>query len=123
MNIKPVKTKKDHLAALNRIEELWGANPRTKEGNELDVLAVLVAAYEESHFPIDKPNSIEVIKFRMEQLNMEDVDLVPYIGARSKVREILNGQCMLSLTMIRRLSKGLKIPVENLIKEYSLSAK
>lgn len=121
MDIKPVKTKRDHRAALKRIDELWDAKPKTQEGDELDILATLVTAYEENNFPIDKPSPIDAIKFRMDQLGLEDQDLVPYIGARSKVSEVLNQRRSLSLRMIRRLSHGLKIPVESLVQEYSVS--
>jgi len=118
MNIKPIKTKRDHQAALKRIEALWDANPKTPEGDELDILATLVSSYEGSLFPIDKPMPIEAVKFRMDQMGLEDEDLKPYIGARSKVSEVLNLKRSLSLPMIRKLSEGLKIPAESLIQEY-----
>lgn len=121
MDIKPIKTKADHKSALKRVEELWAAKPKTPEGDELDVLATLIAAYEEAHFPIPAPEPIEAIKFRMEQMGLEDADLTPYVGARSKVSEILNRKRSLSLPMIRKLSEGLNIPAENLIREYPLS--
>ena len=121
MNIKPIKTRVDHRTALKRIEALWDANPKTPEGDELDILVTLVSAYEETHFPIPAPEPIESIKFRMEQLGLEDADLKPYIGARSKISEVLNRKRPLSLPMIRKLSEGLNIPAQSLIREYSLS--
>ena len=120
MNIKPIKTKRDHRAALSRIDALWDAKSKTPEGDELDVLATLVSEYEEKNFPIDTPDPIESIKFRMEQLGLKDADLVSFIGARSKVSEVLNKKRSLSLPMIRKLSNGLKIPAENLIQEYRI---
>lgn len=122
MNIKPIKTEKDYKHSLLRIEKLWSSAPETQGSDELEILSTLVAAYEELHHPIDKPNPIEAIKFRMEQLGLKDQDLVPYIGARSKVSEVLNFKRGLSLPMIRRLSAGLNIPAENLIQAYRVSA-
>lgn len=121
MNIKPIKSKADHRLALKRVEELWEAKPKTPEGDELDVLVTLIAAYEDTHFAIPAPEPIEAIKFRMEQLGLEDQDLKPYIGARSKVSEVLNLKRSLSLPMIRKLSGGLNIPAQSLIQEYPLS--
>ncbi len=121
MNIKPIKTKTDHKEALQRIEILWDAEPETPEGEELDVLATLIAAYEEIHYPIPAPHPIDAIKFRMEQLELNDADLKPYIGARSKVSEVMNLKRPLSLPMIRKLSDGLQIPGQTLIREYSLN--
>ena len=91
------------------------------EGDELDILVTLVSAYEDKHFPISISDPVEAIKFRMDQLGLEDADLTTYIGARSKVSEVLNLKRPLSLPMIRRLSEGLNIPAENLIHEYSLA--
>ena len=121
MNIKPINTKKDHRAALKRVERLWDAKPKTLEGDELDILLTLVSAYEEKHFPIPIPKPVEAIKFRMDQLGLSDADLTTSIGARSKVSEVLNLKRPLSLPMIRKLSEGLNIPAENLIHEYSLA--
>lgn len=118
MTIRPIKTKKDHKAALKRIDELWDAEPKTPKGDELDVLATLVEAYELIAFPIAKPEPIEAIKFRMEQMGLEDKDLTLFIGARSKVSEVLNRKRPLSLPMIRKLSSGLNIPSDSLIQEY-----
>ena len=121
MNIKPIKTKKDHKAALRRIEELWDAKPKTPEGDELDVLSTLIDVFENHHYEIDAPDPIEAVKFRIDQQNLSPADLVPYIGQRSKVSEVLNYRRKLSLSMIRRLSEGLQIPLESLIKDYDLA--
>jgi HTH-type transcriptional regulator/antitoxin HigA len=120
MTIRSIKTKKDHKEALKRIVELWDADPKTQEGDELDVLATLVESYEASAFPIEKPEPIDAIKFRMDQMGLEDKDLKPFIGARSKVSEVLNRKRPLSLPMIRRLLLGLNIPSDTLIQEYAV---
>lgn len=121
MTIKPIKSKKDHRNALKRIDELWDAKPKSPEADELDILATLVEAFEQNNFPMHKPEPIEAIKFRIEQLGLEDKDLTPFIGDGSKVSEILNRKRPLTLPMIRRLSVGLSIPSESLIQEYALS--
>ncbi len=120
MQIKPIKTVEDNQAALARIDQLWEAEPNTPEGDELEVLATLVHAFEEEHYPIDAPDPIEAIKFRMEQQGLVDADLVPYLGQRSRVTEVLKRQRGLSLSMIRKLNEGLKIPLDCLVKEYQL---
>jgi HTH-type transcriptional regulator/antitoxin HigA len=120
MHIKPIKTEADHRAALARIDELWEAEPNSPEGDELEVLVTLVDAYEEAHFPIDVPDPIEAIRFRMEQQGLEDKDLVAFLGQRSRVTEVMNRKRGLSITMIRKLHEGLKIPLECLVKEYQL---
>lgn len=120
MHIKPIKTEADHRAALARIDELWEAEPNSPEGDELEVLVTLVDAYEETHFPIDLPHPIEAIRFRMEQQGLEDKDLVAFLGQRSRVTEVMNRKRGLSITMIRKLHEGLKIPLECLVKEYQL---
>ncbi|MBD0788087.1 DNA-binding protein [Vibrio sp. Y2-5] len=120
MQIKPIKTEADNRAALARIEQLWDAEPNTPEGDELEVLATLVEAFEEAHYPIDVPDPIEAIRFRMEQQGLEDKDLVPFLGQRSRVTEIMNRQRRLSISMIRKLNEGLRIPLDCLVKEYQL---
>lgn len=121
MQIRPIKTVEDNEAALARIEQLWNAEPNTPEGDELDVLATLVSAFEEEYFPIEAPDPIEAIKFRMEQQGLEDKDLVQFLGQRSRVTEVLNRQRRLSITMIRKLNAGLKIPLDCLVREYELA--
>lgn len=121
MNIKPIKCEADHKAALQRIDALWGAEDDTPEGDELDVLVTLVEAYEEEEFPIDPPDPIEAILFRMEQAGLVASDLVQYLGTRSRVSEILNKQRKLNITMIRKLNSGLNIPLDCLVKDYQLT--
>jgi HTH-type transcriptional regulator/antitoxin HigA len=121
MYISPIKSIDDHKSALARIEALWDAEPGTEQGDELDVLATLVDIFEAEHFPIEAPDPIEAIKFRMEQLGLSDTDLVPFFGHRSKVSEIMNRKRRLNITMIRKLHAGLKIPLDCLINEYPLA--
>ena len=116
--IKPIKDESDYDAALERIDQLMDASKNTPEGDELEVLALLVEQYETSHYPIDLPDPIEAIRFRMEQFGLQDKDLVKYIGRSGRVSEILNYKRKLTLPMIRKLHTGLKIPTESLIKDY-----
>jgi len=118
MNLKPIRNTKDYNAALARLEEIFDASKNTPEGDELEVLAILIDNYEKQHFPIDLPDPIEAIKFRMEQLGYKQKDLVAIIGFKSRVSEILNKKRKLSVEMIRRLSQKLNIPSEILIQDY-----
>lgn len=120
MSIRPIKTESDNQATLERIEQLWNAEPNTPDGDELDVLVTLVQAFEERHYPIDAPDPVEAIRFRMEQAGLEDADLVPYLGQRSRVSEVLGYKRRLSIGMIRKLHYGLKIPLDSLIRDYQL---
>ena len=115
MDIRPIKSEHDYEHALARVEELMGAEPDTPEGDELEVLATLVEAYEDKQFPIEPPDPVEAILFRMEEMDLTRKDLEPYIGSRHRVSEVLNRKRELSLNMIRRLHEGLGIPLENLI--------
>ena len=115
MNIKLIKTEDDYFSALKRIDELFDSEPNTPEGDELELIVTLVELYEKNNFPIESPTPIEAIKFRMEQLNLTQKDLVQYIGSKSKVSEVLSGKRSLSLNMIRKLSVGLGISAEILI--------
>ena len=115
MTIRPIRNSSDHESALKRIEALMSAQKDTAEGDELEVLVTLVDAYESKHFPIDAPDPIEAIKFRMEQLGLDRKDLEPYLGSRARVSEILNKRRGLSLAMIRALHENLDIPLEALI--------
>ena len=119
MNLKIIKNAKDHAEALKRLDELFDLDPidGSKENDELDVLALLIEQYEMEKFPIDKPTPIEAIKFRMDQQNLKSKDLIPYIGSAPKVSEILNNKRSLSLSMIRKLSESLDIPVDILIQD------
>ena len=115
MQIQPIRNEADHAAAVKRIEVLLGSKPGTREGDELDVLATLVVAYEERHHPIGPPDPVEAILFGIEQKGMTRRDLEPMIGSRARVSEILGRKRNLTLPMIRRLHTGLKIPAETLI--------
>lgn len=114
-SIKPIKTEADYEATLARVESLWGALPNTPEGDELEVLFVLVEAYETKHYPIAPPDPIEAIKFEMENRGLKRKDLEPYIGSRGRVSEVLNRKRRLSLEMICNLYKGLGIPLKSLV--------
>lgn len=117
MNIRPVNSEQAYDEAIERVETLWGAESGTPEGDELDVLLTLVRVYEEEKHPIPPPTPIEAISFIMDQRGMKQADLVPYIGSRSRVSEILRGKRTLSLSMIRSLHTNLGIPAEILISE------
>jgi HTH-type transcriptional regulator/antitoxin HigA len=117
MNARLIKTEADHAAALARIDAIFEARPGTPEGDELELLVHLVEEYEAARHPIDPPDPIEAIKFRMEQGGLKQVDLVSMIGNKSKVSEVLSGKRPLSLAMIRRLHKELGIPAHVLIRE------
>jgi HTH-type transcriptional regulator/antitoxin HigA len=117
MEIKPIRTKTDYRAALKKIEALMSARAGSPEGERLDVMVTLVEAYERKHFPLDLPDPVEAIKFRMEQMALAPKDLVPMIGQINRVYEILNRKRPLTLQMIRRLHQKLGIPAESLIKE------
>ena len=116
MDIKPIRTKADHRAALKEIERLMSARPGTPEGDRLDVLATLVEAWEKKRYPMELPDPVEAIKFRMEQSGLAAKDLVPMIGQLNRVYEVLNRKRPLTLQMIRRLHRDLGIPAESLIK-------
>jgi len=116
MEIRPIRTKADYERALREIERLWGARERTSEGDRLDVLATLVEAYEQKHFPIDPPDPIEAIRFRLEQQGLDPRALVGVIGGRSRVFEVMHRKRALSLEMIRRLHQRFGIPADVLIR-------
>ena len=121
MHPKVIKTNAEYEAALARLDELLDAVPGTLEGDEFELWVTLVETYEDRQFPVDLPDPITAIRFRMEQAGLRQVDLVPYIGSRSRVSEILNGKRKLSLSMIRRLHKSLGIPAEVLLQESGAS--
>src|SRR5882757_4184133 len=120
--IKPIRTKRDYEAALTEIERLWGAKAKTPEGDRLDVLATLIDAYETEHYPMDPPDPIEAIKFRMEQQGLTRKDLEEIIGTRTRIAEVLNRKRGLSIGMIRRLHERLGISAEVLIRPSRKSA-
>lgn len=121
-NIKLIKTEEDYKEALKLADELFDAKADTPEGDKLELIVTLIEIYEREHFPIDNPSPLEAIKFRMDQMGLLPKDLVPFIGSKSKVSEILSGKRTLSLNMIRQLSSGLNIPVEVLIQPYDAIA-
>jgi HTH-type transcriptional regulator/antitoxin HigA len=116
MHLKPIRTDADHEAALLEIERLWNAKEGTADGDRLEILMTLVEAYEETHFPMDMPDPIEAIKFRLEQQGADKKTLIGIIGNRTRVYEVLRRDRSLSLTMIRQLNHHLKIPAEVLIR-------
>ncbi len=120
MKIKPIKNESDYESALERVMALMDAKADTPEGDELDILGILVEAYEAKHFAIGNPNPIEVIRFFMEQYGLKDRDLVQYIGHSGRVSEVLNYRRKLTLPMIRKLQEGLDIPAESLVQDYPL---
>lgn len=123
MNIRPVKADQDYDSALARIEDLWGAEPESYEGDELEVLLTLVTAYESANHPVPPPTPIEAIRFVMDQKGLNQADLIPYIGSSPIVSEILNGKRNLTLKMIRSLHSKLGIPAEVLIQDGAVFPK
>lgn len=118
MEIKPIKTDKDYNQALERLEIIFDAKKGSPEGDELEVLGILVDQYENEHFPIGLPDPIEAIKFRMEQMGYNQTDLANIVGLKSRASEILNKKRKLSLEMIRQLHDRLNIPTDVLIQTY-----
>jgi len=118
MEIKPIKTEKDYNQALERLEEIFDAKTGSAEGDELEVLGILIDQFENEHFPIGLPDPIEAIKFRMEQLGYNQNDLADIVGLKSRASEILNRKRKLSLEMIRQLHERLHIPTDVLIQAY-----
>ena len=118
MEIKPIKTDKDYNQALKRLETIFDAKKGSPEGDELEVLGILVDQYENEHFPIGLPDPIEAIKFRMEQMGYNQNDLAKIVGLKSRASEILNKKRKLSLEMIRQLHDRLNIPTDVLIQTY-----
>jgi HTH-type transcriptional regulator / antitoxin HigA len=114
--LKPIRSEADYESALAEVERLWGAKSGTPDGDRLDVLATLIDAYEAEHYPIDPPDPIEAIKFRMAQQGLTRKDLEPIIGTRTRVAEVLNRKRGLSIDMIRRLHERLGISADVLIR-------
>ena len=117
VDVRVIKTEKDYEKILNRIDEIFDAEPDTPKGDELELLVTLVELYEKEKYHINLPSPIAAIKFRMEQQGLKSKDLIPYIGSKSKVSEVLSGKRSLSLGMIRKLHEGLGIPADVLIQE------
>ena len=118
MEIKPIKTENDYNQALQRLEIIFDAKVGSPEGDELEVLGILIDKYENEKFPISLPDPIEAIKFRMEQMGYNQNDLANIVGLKSRASEILNRKRKLSLEMIRQLQERLHIPTDVLIQTY-----
>lgn len=118
MNIKPIKTEKDYNEALVRLEVIFDAKKDSAEGDELEILGMLIEKYENEHYPIPLPDPIEAIKFRMEQMGYNQSDLAKVVGLKSRASEILNKKRKLTLEMIRQINEHLKIPIEVLVQAY-----
>ncbi len=118
MNISPIRTEKDYNLALKRLSEIFDSKYGSPTGDELEIISILIDKYEKENFPIELPDPIEAIKFRMEQIGMKQKDLAEIVGFKSRVSEILNKKRKLTLTMIRKLSAILHIPTDVLIQDY-----
>ena len=123
MKLKPIKSEKDYRNGLERLEVIFDAPIDTKEGDEAEILSLLIENYENEHYPIDSPDPIEAIKIRMEELNMRQKDLVGIIGGKSRVSEILNRKKKLTVDMIRELERILQISASVLVNNYPLAGK
>lgn len=121
MDLKPIKTEQDYRKALERLDVIFDAPTDTKEGDEAEILSMLIENYENEHYPIDAPDPIEAIKIRMEELNMRQKDLVGVIGGKSRVSEILNRKKRLTVDMIRELERLLQISASVLVNNYQLA--
>lgn len=120
MTIKPIKSEEDYQIALERLETIFDAPIGTPESDEADILGLLIDEYENTHYAIEAPDPIEAIKIRMEEMELKQVDLIPEIGGKSRVSEILNRRRKLTIDMIRRLKDRLNLSAELLIKDYQL---
>jgi len=120
MELKPIKTEMDYRDALKRLEEIFDAKPGTSESDELEILGLMVDDYENKHYPIDAPDPIEAIKIRMEEMHLKQVDLIPEIGGKSRVSEVLSRKRRLTVEMIRKLTTRLNLSSNLLIKDYQL---
>jgi HTH-type transcriptional regulator / antitoxin HigA len=118
MEIKVIKSEKDYNQSLKRLEVIFHAPANSKEGDEAEIISILIEKYEDEHFPIEAPDPIEAIKFRMEQMEMTKKDLAEIIGYKSRVSELFNRRRKLTLEMIRNLHEKLNIPYESLISNY-----
>lgn len=118
MKISPIRNEKDYQNALIRLEDIFEAKKNTEQGDELEILSILIDRYENEFFPIGLPDPIEAIKFRMEQMGMKQKDLANVVGFKSRVSEILNKKRKLTLEMIRKINTNLHIPTEVLIQDY-----
>ena len=120
MDIKLIKTESDYQMTLRKLEDIFDAPIGTPESDEADILGILIDEYEKKHYPIDAPDPIEAIKIRMEEMQLKQVDLVPEIGGKSRVSEILNRKRKLTVDMIRKLAAKLNLSAGLLVKDYQL---
>lgn len=120
MKIKLIKTEEDYNVALRRLEDIFDAKIGTPESDELEIIGLIVEDYENKYYPIDAPDPIEAIKIRMEELHLKQIDLIPEIGGKSRVSEILNRKRRLTVEMIRKLVIRLNLSSNLLIKDYQL---
>ena len=118
MNIKPIRNEEDYQKALERLAVIFDARRGTEEGDELEILSIVIDNYESENFPINMPDPIAAIEFRMEQMGLKQKDLAEIIGFKSRVSEIMNKKRKLTLTMIRKLNTNLRIPIEVLAQDY-----
>jgi len=118
MKIRVIKTEEDYRKALKRLEEIFHSPADTVEGDEAEVLSILIEKFEDEHYPIEAPDPVEAIKFRMEQLEMDNNDLAKIIGYKSRVSEIFNRKRKLTLKMIRNIHNKMNIPYEALLSDY-----
>ena len=122
MEIKPIKTENDYEKSLERLELIFDAKPNSKEGDEAEILSMLIENYENKYYPIEAPDPIEAIKVRMEEMNLKQKDLVGVIGGKSRVSEILNKKKKLTVEMIRELERILNISASVLVNNYQLAS-
>ncbi|MFO7933806.1 MAG: hypothetical protein R6U78_06970 [Bacteroidales bacterium] len=120
MNIQPIKTESDYTRALERLEDIFDAPAGTPESDEADILGIIIDDYEKRFYPIEAPDPIEAIKIRMEEMQLRQVDLIPVIGGKNRVSEVLNRKRRLTIGMIRRLATHLNLSVSLLIQDYQL---
>ena len=121
MNIKPIKSDKDYYNALGRLDKIFDAPIESKEGDEAEILSLLIENYENKLYPIEAPDPIEAIKIRMEEMNIKQKDLVGVIGGKSRVSEVLNKKKRLTVEMIRNLEELLNLSASILVNNYSLN--
>jgi HTH-type transcriptional regulator/antitoxin HigA len=121
MDIKPIKTKMDYENAITRLEQIFDAPVNSTEGDEAEILSLLIEHYENQHYSIDAPDPVEAIKIRMEEMNLKQKDLIGVIGGKSRVSEILNKKKRLTLEMIRNLTTKLNLSASILVSNYNLS--
>lgn len=120
-DIRPIRNEEDYQEALERLEVIFDSDPDTPDGQEAEILCLLIERYEEEHFPIETPDPIEAIKIRMEEMGLKQKDLIGVIGGKSRVSETLNKRKLLTLEMVRNLERFLNIPASILVGEYELN--